>query len=70
VRQAGRQRKAQRDGRESLETGKAADLTRHCQATMGLYEGETPLYFMISHGNVKMVEWLRDRNVRCERIRG
>jgi hypothetical protein len=37
---------------------------------MGLYEGETPLYFMISHGNVKMVEWLRDRNVRCERIRG
>jgi hypothetical protein len=32
---------------------------------MGLYEGETPLYFMISDGNVEMVKWLRDRHVRC-----
>mmetsp|Transcript_60930 Transcript_60930/g.127721 ORF Transcript_60930/g.127721 Transcript_60930/m.127721 type:complete len:990 (-) Transcript_60930:733-3702(-) len=36
------------------------------QATMGLYEGETSLYFMIAQGDSATVEWLLDHDARSD----
>ena len=38
------------------------------QATMGLYEGETPIYFMIAQGDAEMVKWLYDQNARWRKM--
>ena len=37
---------------------------RRSQATMGLFEGQTALYFMIAQGDMKMVEWLHENKAR------
>ena len=31
---------------------------------MGLYEGETPVYFMIAQGDLEMVDWFHKQGVR------
>ncbi len=39
-------------------------MDMYLQATMGLYEGETSLYFMIAQGDFATVEWLLEQNAR------
>jgi hypothetical protein len=41
---------------------------QHLQATMGLYEGETSLYFMIAQGDSATVEWLLENNARYHNL--
>ncbi len=43
-------------------------ILQHLQATMGLYEGETSLYFMIAQGDSATVEWLLENNARYHNL--
>jgi hypothetical protein len=39
-------------------------LPFYLQATMGLYEGESSLYFMIAQGDLDTVKWLLEKKAR------